>query len=81
MQSFENEIIREILATSEKELLPFVDKAINEVIEYSGVGYFLTIEHSDFPIKHSILTSPNINGVLGGVDVGFIVIIQIHNLH
>jgi len=75
MKNFEKEIIVELLGNSKSELIPLLEKEFNEAIEYTGVGYFLTIKHADFPVQHSILTDPNISGDLGGVSVGYLVIL------
>lgn len=77
MKNFEKEIILELLENSQsKELISFLDKALNETIKYSGAGYFLTISHPRFPIQRSVLNEPNIQGNLGDTPVGYLIILS-----
>lgn len=76
MKDFEKDIILELLENSQNELIPSLDKIINETIEYSGAGYFLTISHPRFPTQHSILNEPNIQGKLGNTQVGYFIILS-----
>ena len=71
MKEFEHEIISKYLLSKN---LHAELKGETE-IEYSGVGYFLTVTDPKLPKEHMILSSQIFGGHLGGVEVGFLGII------
>jgi hypothetical protein len=52
----------------------------NSVIEFSGVGYFLTIKDKRLPIARMVLDSPDIQGNLGEVPVGYLAFVEASEL-
>ena len=45
-------------------------------LDFTGAGYLLTLRHSDLPVVRSVLSDPHVNGKIGELLTGFIVIIE-----
>ena len=76
MKDFEQKIIAELLQKTELRSIPFSSTEDNEVLEFSGAGYFLTIKDLMFPKNLVVLDSPDIRGKLGGIEVGYLAFIE-----
>lgn len=76
MKEFELNIIAELLEESELKNIDFSDATDNEVVEFSGAGYFLTIKNPALPQHRIVLDSPNIQGKLDGIDVGYLAFVE-----
>lgn len=76
MKDFELNIIAEFLEESELKNIDFLTAADNEVVEFSGAGYFLAINNPALPQHRVVLDSPNIQGKLGGIDVGYLAFVE-----
>ena len=61
---------------SELKNIPLSEVADNEVVEFSGAGYFVTIKDSMLPKRRIVLDRPDIRGKLGGIDVGYLAIVE-----
>ncbi|MGR3635000.1 MAG: hypothetical protein ACU0BK_03645 [Shimia sp.] len=49
-------------------------------VEETGAGYLLTVCHRDLPLARHVFSQPLLTARIGEVLVGFIVIIQDHEL-
>lgn len=76
MKEFERTIIGELLEMSELKNIALSEAADNEVVEFSGSGYFLTIKDSMLPKHRIVLNRPDIRGKLGGIDVGYVAFVE-----
>lgn len=76
MKEFEQKIIAELLEVSELKNIALSEAADNEVVEFSGAGYFLTIKDPLFPKHRIVLDSPHIRGKLGGIEVGYLAFVE-----
>jgi len=76
MKEFEKNIINELLNTEELNGVFLSGALNNETTEFSGTGYFLTVKNSNFPKQRIVLDKPTINGMLGGVEVGYLVFVE-----
>lgn len=76
MKEFEREIINELLSGEERTGIEFMEQAGEEIIEFSGVGYFLTLKNPSLPEVRIVLDKPDIRGQLGGINVGYIAFIE-----
>ena len=80
MKKFEIEIIRQLLLDSDLEgLLPILDSP-RAVVEFSGVGYFITVRNYRLPTTRRVLDSLDMRGKLGGVEVGYLAFIEASEL-
>ena len=76
VKEFETEILSKLLlANGLEELCKLVEKS-TPVIDFSGVGYFLTIKDKGIPMERYVLDRPHIIGELGGVQVGYLAFID-----
>lgn len=80
MKNFERDIIKELLKNSNLKSIGSDDVKFNSKIEYSGAGYFLHVKSSELPKERVVLDKPNINGKLGGIEVGYIAFVENHEL-
>ena len=80
MKNFEHKIILELLKHSLNDISKFSENSHEDEIYFSGTGYYLTFKNIDFPKQRVVLRTPNISGKLGGIEVGFLVIIQDNEL-
>ena len=82
MKEFELEIILELLRRTSNRVSRFLEEieSYEQEIYFSHVGYFLTLKNINLPKQRIVLDKPQITGKLGGIDVGFLVIIQDHQL-
>ena len=80
MKKFETEILSKLLLNSGLEGLFELLENSKPIIEFSGVGYFLTIKDKRLPTQRYVLDSPNIHGELGGVQVGYLAFIETSEL-
>ena len=78
MKDFEREIIDELLSGEENQAIVFSKQGCEEVIEYSGAGYYLTIRDPSLPEARLVLNKPDISGQLDGIDVGYLAFIENH---
>ena len=78
MKVFEREIIDELLSNCESKGVVFPKQDSEEVIEFTGAGYFLTLKDSALPQHRIVLDKPDIRGQLGGVDVGYLAFSENH---
>ncbi|MEW8119933.1 MAG: hypothetical protein AB2792_22455, partial [Candidatus Thiodiazotropha sp.] len=62
MKHFERKIIGELFEMSELKNIPLSEVADNEVVEFSGAGYFVTIKDSMLPKRRIVLDRPDIRG-------------------
>ena len=76
MKEFERKIINELLEMSELKGIVLSGGTDNEVVEFSGAGYFLTIKDSMLPKHRIVLNRPDIRGKLGGIDVGYLAFVE-----
>jgi len=76
MKEFERNIISELLEKSEVNNVVLTGAADNEVVDFSGAGYFLTIKDPMLPKHRIVLNSPDIRGKLGGIDVGYLAFVE-----
>lgn len=76
MKEFERKIITGLLEESELKNIALSETADNEVVEFSGAGYFLTIKNPALPKHRIVLDSPDIRGKLGGIDVGYLAFVD-----
>ena len=76
MKEFERKIIAELLEKSELKNIALSGAVDNEVVEFSGAGYFLTIKDPVLPKHRIVLDSPDIRGRLGGIEVGYLVFVE-----
>ena len=76
MKKFERQIIGELLEMSELKDIVISGAADNEVVEFSGAGYFLTIKDPMLPKHRIVLDSPNIQGKLDGIEVGYLAFVE-----
>ena len=76
MKEFEKNIVNELLNTPELKSVVHSGILDNETTEFSGVGYFLTIKDSELPKERIVLDKPAINGMLGGVEVGYLAFVE-----
>jgi len=76
MKKFEVKILTKLL--KEKGLDEFIEllKSPKFDIDYSGVGYFLTIKDDKIPSERIVLDTPVIEGKLGDKTVGFLAFIE-----
>src|SRR5215212_6090184 len=44
--------------------------------DYTGCGYFLTIEHPDLPIARIVCDTPKLTGIADGIISGFVIFIE-----
>lgn len=58
----------------------FPDQENNDEVEFTGVGYFLTLKDPAFQKNRAISNKPDIRGQLGGVDVGCLAFVENHEL-
>ena len=80
MKKFERKIIQELLEACPDIHYSLKDEYREEKIEYSGVGYFLTIKDELLPINRFVLSTPYIGGTLDGISVGYLAFIENHEL-
>ena len=52
------------------------DSRDNEVVESSSAGYFINIKNPTLPKNRMVLNSPDIQGKLGGIDVGYLAFVE-----
>ena len=76
MKNFEQQIINELLDTSELKDITLSKSTENETLKFSGAGYFLTIKDLVSPKNRVVLSNPDIRGKLGGVDVGYLAFVE-----
>lgn len=76
MKEFERKIIGELLEMAELKNIVLSGAGDNEVVEFSGAGYFLTIKDLMLPKHRIVLDRPNIRGKLGGIDVGYLAFVE-----
>ena len=76
MKEFERQIIHELREMSGLGNILLSETADNEVVEFSGAGYFLTIKYSRVPKDRIVLDRPDIRGKLGGIDVGYVAFVE-----
>jgi hypothetical protein len=76
MKEFERKIIAELLEESELKNIALSGAMDNEVVEFSGAGYFLTIKDPVLPKHRIVLDSPDIRGKLGGIEVGYLAFVE-----
>jgi len=76
MKEFERKIIAELLEESELKNIALSGAVDNEVVEFSGAGYFLTIKDPVLPKHRIVLDSPDIRGKLGGIEVGYLAFVE-----
>jgi uncharacterized protein (UPF0248 family) len=76
MKEFERKIIGELLEMSGLRNIVLSREVENEVVEFSGAGYLLTIKDSILPKHRIVLDSPDIRGKLGGIDVGYLAFVE-----
>ncbi len=72
MKDFERKILAELLEKTELKNIELSVDTANEVVEFSGAGYFITIKNPMLPKHRLVLDSPDIRGKLGGIDVGYL---------
>ena len=60
MKEFERKIISELLEKSDLKNIVLSDAANNEVVEFTGDGYFLTIKDPMLPKHRLVLHRPDI---------------------
>jgi len=75
VKDFEREIITELLRASELKYYSIYNE-VDVSIEYSGVGYFLTVKDPMLPTHRIVLNDPTVTGKLGGIDVGFLAFVE-----
>ena len=80
MKVFEREIIDELLSNREGESIVIPKQESEEVIDFTGAGYFLTLKDLALPKHRIVLDKPDIRGQLGGVDVGYLAFCENHEL-
>ena len=78
MKSFEREIINELLSGGESTANELSEQASEEIVEFSGAGYFLTLKDAALPEDRVVLNNPDIRGQLDGIDVGYLAFIENH---
>lgn len=76
MKEFERKIIAELLEESELKNIALSGEPDNEVVEFSGAGYFLTIKDPVLPKHRIVLDTPDIRGRLGGIEVGYLAFVE-----
>ena len=76
MKEFERKIIAELLEESELKNIALSGAVDNEVVEFSGAGYFITIKDPVLPKHRIVLDSPDIRGRLGGIEVGYLAFVE-----
>ena len=76
MKEFERKIIGELLEMSDLKNIVLTGLTDNEVVEFSGAGYFLTIKDPMLPKHRIVLNRPDIRGNLGGIDVGYLAFVE-----
>lgn len=82
LREFEVEVIRLLgNSTPFAEILHrLVQSRINVQIDYTGVGYFLTIDSPSLPESRAILSDPVVVAEVDGIECGFIAFIEHHSL-
>ena len=80
MKDFELDIIKDLIKSSNLKAMDINEVKFNSNIEYSGAGYFINIKSSQLPKERVVLDKPNINGNLGGIEVGYIAFVENHEL-
>lgn len=76
MKKFERKIIGELLEMSEFKNIVISGSPDDEMVEFSGAGYFLTIKASMLPKHRVVLNRPDIRGTLGGINVGYLAFVE-----
>lgn len=82
VKNYEKEAIKILL---NRVLSPTVIASIVEhgefvKYEYTGSGYLLTLRHPDLPKNRLVCSYPKVVGISNGVDSGFVVFLQNHEL-
>jgi len=49
-------------------------------LHFTGVGYFLTLRHSELPDARTVLSDPSISGKVGDLLTGFIAFVENNEL-
>lgn len=75
---YEQQVVRALVGKAlAPELLEKVFEAGELVsLEHTGVGYFLTIGHSDLPIERMVFCKPMMVGYANEIGVGFVVFVE-----
>lgn len=76
LKTFEREIIQELLGQSELASYSIPEKWGSESLEFSGVGYCLTLVDPILPKYRIVLDRPNIQGKLSDIDVGYVAFVE-----
>lgn len=76
MKEFEINILQELLNQNDLRNIQLSEVFKDEVVEFSGAGYFVTIKDKRLPIQRVVLQKPDIRGILGNIDVGYIAFIE-----
>lgn len=76
MKEFEKTVIEELLQNSPMKNVVLSSPRAAGFLEFTGHGYFLTIQDPVLPINRVVLDSPDIQGKLGGVEVGYLAFVE-----
>lgn len=82
LKQFEIQVVRFLASSVLAQEL--IETVINEAefvsYEYSGSGYFLTIQHSALSADRTVCSKPTVMGQIGEVSCGFVLFIENHEL-
>lgn len=82
LKNFELQVIKAMACDvlSDEMLDELANSGIPVVYEYTGCGYFVTVEHNALPAVERTLSVPPLVGALGEVVCGFVVYLGKHEL-
>lgn len=75
---FEAEVLKVLVSghLAEDRLAKILDSAELVSYEYTGSGYFLTVQHSSLPARRVVCSKPLVLGRAGEVQCGFVVFLE-----
>jgi hypothetical protein len=73
LKDFEKQVIETLI----RHLVPptclqYLLESTDYSYEYTGRGYYLTIQHPELPVKRTVCDKPHLRGSVGKVDAGFV---------
>src|SRR6185503_20966807 len=76
---------RKVIETLTKHVLPravlsAVTTSAPVTVEHTGAGYFLTVRHPGLPKGRMVCNNPILMGKSQGVETGFVVFLEDHQL-
>jgi hypothetical protein len=82
LKTFEMEVVRTLLSGTPglEDLGAVLEEAREVSFEHTGVGYFLTVRHPEFPVERLVCGDPPLMGLLGDLECGFVVFLERNEL-